>query len=198
MAGKAKASTAGRGDDKAVVAAATAAFVAEEDHPSEEDEGQVKTGSFSFSDGAKYSKFAPIAFTFQLPLPLHSRDLHIRAVTFSIEGEFCSVGGRVVRQGHGAFVTGAESYEGGWDQDQMHGHGVYSFATGAKYDGDFQQSRFHGAGSYRWPDGAHYEGDWHCNRMHGSGNYVDKDGVEWRGRFVNGKYDNGRIFHTLR
>jgi hypothetical protein len=34
--------------------------------------------------------------------------------------------------------------------------------------------------------------------MHGDGAYVDRDGVEWRGRFVNGKYDNGRVFHTLR
>lgn len=35
-------------------------------------------------------------------------------------------------------------------------------------------------------------------RMHGDGVYVDREGVEWRGRFVNGKYDNGRVFHTLR
>ncbi|RLN50099.1 hypothetical protein BBJ28_00008245 [Nothophytophthora sp. Chile5] len=177
MVGKAKASTVGRGEDKAVVAAAAAAYVAEEDHPPEEDEGQLLV--FSSTHETCMLVLSPVLSTWT-------------------EGEFCSVGGRVVRQGHGAFVTGAESYEGGWDQDQMHGHGVYSFATGAKYDGDFQQSRFHGAGSYRWPDGAHYEGGWHCNRMHGSGNYVDKDGVEWRGRFVNGKYDNGRIFHTLR
>lgn len=34
--------------------------------------------------------------------------------------------------------------------------------------------------------------------MHGQGRYVDKDGVEWAGRFFNGKYDNGRVFHTLR
>lgn len=34
--------------------------------------------------------------------------------------------------------------------------------------------------------------------MHGDGVYTDKDGVAWRGRFVNGKFDNGRIFHELR
>lgn len=34
--------------------------------------------------------------------------------------------------------------------------------------------------------------------MHGQGRYVDKDGVEWAGQFFNGKYDNGRVFHTLR
>lgn len=109
----------------------------------------------------------------------------------------------------------------------MHGRGVYTFATGAIYDGEFQANAFHGVGSYRWADGAHYEGGWHFNkygrqlqligpimglgficgtclwycfavRMHGEGLYVDKEGVRWQGRFLNGKYHNGRIFHTLR
>ena len=34
--------------------------------------------------------------------------------------------------------------------------------------------------------------------MHGDGCYKDKDGVEWKGKFFNGKYDNGRVFLTLR
>ncbi|KAF4321353.1 hypothetical protein BBO99_00005037 [Phytophthora kernoviae] len=171
MAGKSKLSTAGQGDAKAAAAAAvasTSAPKAEEEQPSEVDDEAVKTGTFSFSDGSKY------------------------------KGEYCSTGGKVVRQGAGAFWTGAERYEGNWVQDQMHGHGVYKFATGASYDGEFQYNNFHGIGDYRWADGAHYKGGWYFNRMHGDGLYVDKEGVEWRGRFVNGKFDNGRIFHTLR
>ncbi|KAL4158447.1 hypothetical protein PRNP1_004223 [Phytophthora ramorum] len=174
MAGKPKASIAGQADAKAGAAAAAAAAAAsdtkraEVEQPTEEDEGAVKTGTFSFSDGSKY------------------------------KGEYCVAGGKVVRQGHGSFWTGAERFEGEWLRDQMHGRGVYSFATGASYDGEFQSNSFHGVGTYRWADGAHYEGGWQFNRMHGDGLYVDKDGVEWRGRFVNGKYDNGRIFHTLR
>ncbi|EEY61791.1 uncharacterized protein PITG_13733 [Phytophthora infestans T30-4] len=173
MVAKSKASTVGQGDAKAIAAATAAAASAnavrvEEEQAVDENDETVKTGTFSFSDGSKY------------------------------KGEYCVSGGKVARKGHGNFWTGAERYDGEWLHDQMHGRGVYSFATGAIYDGEFQNNQFHGVGSYRWGDGAHYEGGWYFNRMHGEGLYVDKDGVEWRGRFVNGKYDNGRIFHTLR
>ncbi|KAE8897230.1 hypothetical protein PF005_g9434 [Phytophthora fragariae] len=173
MVAKPKASTAGQGDAKAAAAAAAAAATTnaakpEEEQPAEEDDEAARTGTFSFSDGSKY------------------------------KGDYCLVSGKVVRQGHGSFWTGPEKYEGEWLHDQMHGHGVYNFATGAIYDGEFQGNAFHGVGGYRWADGAHYEGGWHFNKMHGEGLYVDKDGVQWRGRFLNGKYDNGRIFHTLR
>eukprot|EP00644_Phytophthora_capsici_P009647 jgi/Phyca11/550056/estExt2_Genewise1Plus.C_PHYCAscaffold_350112 len=83
---------------------------------------------------------------------------------YAVEGEYCVVGGKLVRQGHGSFWTGAEKYEGEWLRDQMHGKGVYSFATGANYDGEFQANNFHGVGSYRWTDGARYDGGWHFNR----------------------------------
>lgn len=170
MVAKAKPSTPGDAKAAAAAAAAVAATNSsrEEEQPAEDDADTIKTGTFSFSDGSKY------------------------------QGEYCSSSGKVVRQGTGAFWNGAERYEGEWVQDQMHGRGVYNFATGATYDGEFQHNNFHGVGCYRWTDGAHYEGAWYCNRMHGDGLYVDKDGVEWRGRFVNGKYDNGRIFYTLR
>lgn len=115
-----------------------------------------------------------------------------------VEGEFVTLDGKVVRHGVGTFVNGPESYEGQWENDQMHGRGVYHFATGARYEGEFQSNLFHGVGVYQWADGASYDGAWHASRMHGQGAYVDKDGVAWRGRFFNGKYDNGRVFHTLR
>ncbi|KAF1331174.1 Phosphatidylinositol-4-phosphate 5-kinase, partial [Globisporangium splendens] len=88
----------------------------------------------------------------------------------------------MVRHGVGTFVNGPEHYEGDWESDQMHGKGVYQFASGCRCEGEFVHNLFHGTGVYQWTDGA----------------YVDKDGVAWRGRFFNGKYDNGRVFHTLR
>lgn len=51
---------------------------------------------------------------------------------------------------------------------------------------------------YTWPDGATYDGAWQFSRMHGDGAYTDRDGVVWRGRFFNGKFDNGRVCHALR
>lgn len=69
---------------------------------------------------------------------------------------------------------------------------------GGREQGTFEHNVFHGTGVYTWADGALYDGAWYVGRMHGDGRYVDKDGVVWRGRFVNGKYDNGRVFHTLR
>ncbi|KAF1784664.1 MORN motif [Phytophthora cactorum] len=196
MVAKSKASTAGQGDAKAI-AAATAAVASANAVRTEEEQ------------------------------PVEADDVTLMlTIVHAAEGEYCLVGGKVVRKGHGSIWTGAERYEGEWLHDHMHGRGEYSFATGATYDGEFQNNQFHGVGSYRWADGAHYEGGWHFNRcvvdfvahfvvevlfvardcgvvffavrMHGDGLYVDKDGVEWRGRFVNGKYDNGRIFHMLR
>uniref|UniRef100_K3WM15 MORN repeat-containing protein 5 n=1 Tax=Globisporangium ultimum (strain ATCC 200006 / CBS 805.95 / DAOM BR144) TaxID=431595 RepID=K3WM15_GLOUD len=104
----------------------------------------------------------------------------------------------MVRHGVGTFVNGPERYEGDWESDQMHGKGAYQFASGCRYEGEFAHNLFHGAGVYQSTDGATYSGQWQFSRMHGDGAYVDKDGVEWRGRFFNGKYDNGRVFHTLR
>lgn len=50
------------------------------------------------------------------------------------EGEFTSVGGKVVRHGIGVLTNGPESYDGEWVHDEMHGRGVYVFATGARYE----------------------------------------------------------------
>ncbi|TMW62499.1 hypothetical protein Poli38472_005117 [Pythium oligandrum] len=138
--------------------------------PTDEEEALIpKHGVFSFADGATYT------------------------------GEYRTLQGKVVRHGHGVYHNGPERYDGAWEQDQMHGHGVYQFATGAVYDGEFQHNVFHGQGRYQWSDGACYEGHWRHGRMHDdAGRYVDRDGVDWKGRFFNGKYDNGRIFHTLR
>ncbi|GMF55815.1 unnamed protein product [Phytophthora fragariaefolia] len=134
MVTKPKASTAGQGDAKAAAAAAAAAT----------------------TNAAKPEEDPPA----------EEDDETVKTGTFSFsdEGEYCLVGGKVVRQGHGSFWTGAEKYEGEWLHDQMHGRGAYSFATGATYDGEFQCNAFHGVGRYRWADGAHYEGGWHFNK----------------------------------
>lgn len=63
MVAKPKASTAGQADTKAAAAAAAAAATAsaakpDEEQPAEEEDEAVRTGTFSFSDGSKYSTSA--------------------------------------------------------------------------------------------------------------------------------------------
>ena len=39
------------------------------------------------------------------------------------------------------------------------GHGVYTWANGAKYDGEYKDNKKNGHGLHTWPDGSMYEGD---------------------------------------
>ncbi|GAQ79425.1 1-phosphatidylinositol-4-phosphate 5-kinase [Klebsormidium nitens] len=94
--------------------------------------------------------------------------------------------GRRFRHGRGTFVDGTYSYTGEWDHDQMHGKGMFAYASGAIYDGEWVRNRYQGKGAFRWKDGRSYTGDWVENKMHGSGTYVGKDGHSWTGQFFNG------------
>lgn len=38
------------------------------------------------------------------------------------------------------------------------GHGVYTWANGAKYDGEYKDNKKNGHGLHTWPDGSMYEG----------------------------------------
>ncbi|CAG9314971.1 unnamed protein product [Blepharisma stoltei] len=104
------------------------------------------------------------------------------------------------RHGHGKFLHAlnpqneesklTEEYEGQWENDQMHGYGVYKYISGAIYEGDWFQGKQHGHGTYQFPNGAKYVGQWENHRMHGEGIYTDPYGVDWKGIFVNGTYDS--------
>ena len=39
------------------------------------------------------------------------------------------------------------------------GHGVYTWANGAKYDGEYKDNKKNGHGLHTWPDGSIYEGE---------------------------------------
>lgn len=54
-------------------------------------------------------------------------------------------------------MCGSYSYTGDWVDDEMHGQGKFTFASGAVYRGCFEHNKFQGQGSYTFPDGKQYE-----------------------------------------
>lgn len=38
------------------------------------------------------------------------------------------------------------------------GHGIYTWANGAKYDGEYKDNKKNGHGLHTWPDGSMYKG----------------------------------------
>lgn len=61
------------------------------------------------------------------------------------------------RRGSGTYRDGDYSYEGEWIEDEMHGLGRFTFASGAEYDGSWEHNKYCGDGKYKWPGGAVYE-----------------------------------------
>lgn len=46
---------------------------------------------------------------------------------------------------------------GDWVDDEMHGQGKFTFASGASYQGCFEHNKFQGEGTYTFPDGKQYQ-----------------------------------------
>ena len=57
----------------------------------------------------------------------------------------------------GRYQEGGYTFDGEWQQDQMHGTGAFTYASGAKYEGSWEQGQYQGQGAYCWPDGRKYE-----------------------------------------
>ncbi len=113
-------------------------------------------------------------------------------------GEWKVVNGLKQRCGTGTWISGPEKYVGQWDNDSMNGQGEYTFSSNSVYNGNFSNNLFHGEGVYSFADGASYNGSWFANKMHGKGLYTDADKVEFSGDFVNGLYNSGRSYISLR
>ena len=59
-----------------------------------------------------------------------------------------------------------------WKEDQIHGKGTFSYASGGVYDGEYKEGQKHGKGTYTWKDGTKFVGEW------------------FRGKRVSGKFLN--------
>jgi hypothetical protein len=60
------------------------------------------------------------------------------------------------RQGQGEcrWADGS-SYVGEWDQNVMHGVGVWTDGQGKRYEGSFDHGKRSGFGTFSWPNGEH-------------------------------------------
>lgn len=104
--------------------------------------------------------------------------------------------GQKIRNGKGKIIhptidgseLGQESYEGDWENDLMHGYGIYIYSNGDMYEGEFSNNKQEGYGKYTFSDGSRYEGGWKNHRMHGTGKYWDINNVPWSGEFREGRY----------
>lgn len=108
------------------------------------------------------------------------------------------------REGFGvvAFKGSGNRYRGEWKNDQMHGRGVYTFASGKTYTGDLVQNKFTGKGVMRWPDGTEVAGEFKEDEADGAATKTWADGTSYRGGWKNGfmtgrgtrYYSNGSVY----
>ncbi|XP_067897459.1 ankyrin repeat and MYND domain-containing protein 1 isoform X2 [Heterodontus francisci] len=91
-------------------------------------------------------------------------------------------------------------YEGEFQGNLKHGHGLFQWANGEYYIGQFYKDHRHGNGTYIWPDGTKFTGMFYLDRKDGYGTLEMKDGSIFQGlykadeRFGPGvlTYPNGR------
>ena len=57
----------------------------------------------------------------------------------------------------GTLRAGDYTYEGEWFEDQMHGEGKFTYASGSSYQGQWQTNKYQGKGTYQFPDGKFYQ-----------------------------------------
>ena len=81
-----------------------------------------------------------------------------------------------------------EKYEGEFEKDKKHGHGVYIYADKSKYEGRFINDNYQGFGKFVWPNNNIYIGNWKNGRMDGEGEFIHIDGHILKGSFRNNYY----------
>ena len=66
-------------------------------------------------------------------------------------------------------ANGSHLYEGEWENNSYHGHGVLTIPNGPVYEGEFIGGKKHGFGKLVWGDGKIYFGEFRQNRLEGFG-----------------------------
>ena len=56
---------------------------------------------------------------------------------------------------------------GEWEQNKMHGEGIFFFAYGGVIKGQFYKSKINGAAILKFPNGDVYEGFWRHGKLDG-------------------------------
>ena len=78
-------------------------------------------------------------------------------------------------------------FEGDFNMNEIHGHGVYLYADRRKYNGELVNGMMHGRGHLINPDGTQYIGEFQLDKRHGQGKFIWYKGREYEGGWVRGK-----------
>lgn len=87
------------------------------------------------------------------------------------------------------------TYVGNLKNNQRHGVGTLSSATGEEYVGEFVDGKRHGVGTTKSRSGNKYEGDFADDLMHGSGTLILSRGIKYVGEFARGKIHGNGTMH---
>lgn len=80
-------------------------------------------------------------------------------------------------QGKGsAYFPDGSTYEGEWEEGEMHGQGCFRWPDGTSYTGDYQHGRKHGEGTFTYLSKKRYVGEWAAGKQHGKGRLLDPTG----------------------
>jgi len=88
----------------------------------------------------------------------------------------------------GSVTFGNARYEGEFQNDRPHGHGVGTFTNGDKYVGEFRDGKYHGQGTFTYANGEEYVGEFKDDKIHGQGTYTWANGNKYVGEYRDGKY----------
>ena len=88
-------------------------------------------------------------------------------------------------------------YAGDWVDEQPHGKGKFTFASGSVYEGGWVDGKRHGKGTYTLADGEVYESDWVDGKKHGKVTCTLADGGVYESDWVDGMNHGQRKTHVL-
>ena len=98
--------------------------------------------------------------------------------------------------GSHTFSTG-NTYEGEWQNNKIHGQGIFTFTNGEKYVGNNKDNKKHGIGTLSFPDGNKYEGKFKNNKFNGQGTFTFANGDKFVGRYNDGKRNGQGTYYYL-
>jgi hypothetical protein len=93
-------------------------------------------------------------------------------------------------------ISGLNSIEGFWINDQKNGHVIES-VNGFQFDGVYEYDKKNGAGKLLCPNGSFYEGQFENDKLNNLGVHIDHWGNHYEGFFQMGiKSGTGRLIFS--
>ena len=99
-------------------------------------------------------------------------------------------------QGQGTRIMTNYTYIGEFIDNDAHGLGTTTHASGNTYHGYFVDNRRQGFGTYKWVNSSYYTGQFHCSKIHGYGFHNWNNGDTYKGQYRNDKRHGFGTFTT--